>query len=406
MSLINKWKEVLDHKDYAPIKDSNRKAITAQLLENQDKAMAEEKALISEAAPANVSGNVDRMDPVLIQLVRRSAPNLVHHDLTGVQAMTMPTGLIFAMKARYGSDTTLTDNAEALFNEADTGFSGAGTHQADALTGTFGTGITTATAEGASPAEMGFTIERVSVTAKTRQLKAEYSVELAQDLKQAHGLNAEDELSKILVNELNAEMNRELFRTIYKIAENGAQVGTTTPGTFDLDTDSDGRWSVERFKGLLFQAEREANQIAKRTRRGRGNIIVCTSDVASAFAMSGQLDYAPALSTDLDVDDTGNTFVGVLNKKYKVYIDPYFSSSIATDILLMSYKGSQYDAGLFYCPYVPLTLYRAVDPSTFQPKIGFKTRYGMVSNPLNGDGATLAANSNRYYRLVKVANIL
>ena len=414
--LQEKWKAILEHPELTPIKDAYRKQVTATLLENQEKALAESRKLIMESGtPANVMGNVDKFDPVLIALVRRSMPNLMAYDICGVQPMNMPTGLIFAMKSKYGSGATgpLT-STEALFNEADTDFSGTGTHQADTFQsggglGTFGTGMTTAAGEGFSPLNMGFSIEKVTVEAKTRALKAEYSLELAQDLKTVHGLDAESELSNILSTEIMAEINREVVRTLYKVAKAGAATGTTTAGFFDLDVDSDGRWSVERFKGLMFHVEREANTIAKTTRRGKGNIIVCSSDVASALAMAGKLDYTPALSTDLNVDDTGNTFAGVLNGRYKVYVDPYFSTAATTfsDVMVVGYKGSNaYDAGLFYCPYVPLQMVRAVDPDTFQPKIGFKTRYGMVSNPLSGDGATLGATSNDYYRLVKIKNIL
>jgi len=414
--LQEKWKAILEHPELTPIKDAYRKQVTATLLENQEKALAESRKLIMEAGtPANVMGNVDKFDPVLIALVRRSMPNLMAYDICGVQPMNMPTGLIFAMKSKYGSGATgpLT-STEALFNEADTDFSGTGTHQADTFQsggglGTYGTGMTTAAGEGFGPLNMGFSIEKVTVEAKTRALKAEYSLELAQDLKTVHGLDAESELSNILSTEIMAEINREVVRTLYKVAKAGAATGTTTAGFFDLDVDSDGRWSVERFKGLMFHVEREANTIAKTTRRGKGNIIVCSSDVASALAMAGKLDYTPALSTDLTVDDTGNTFAGILNGRYKVFVDPYFSTAATTfsDVMVVGYKGSNaYDAGLFYCPYIPLQMVRAVDPDTFQPKIGFKTRYGMVANPLSGDGATLGATSNDYYRLVKIKNIL
>jgi hypothetical protein len=417
-NLQNKWKAILDHPEVAPIKDAYKKQVTAVLLENQEKAQAESRKLITESGvPANVAGNVDKFDPILIALVRRSMPNLMAYDICGVQPMNMPTGLIFAMKSKYGSGATgPLSSTEALFNEADTDFAGTGTHQdnifrtaSDTLS-TFGTGMTTASGEGFSPLNMGFSIEKVTVTAQTRALKAEYSLELAQDLKAMHNLDAESELSNILSTEIMAEINREVIRTLYKIAKSGASSGTTTAGYFDLDTDSDGRWSVERFKGLMFHAEREANQIARATRRGKGNIIICSSDVASALAMAGKLDYTPALSTDLNVDDTGNTFAGILNGKYKVYVDPYFSVGAGvtfSDVMVVGYKGSNaYDAGLFYCPYVPLQMVRATDPDTFQPKIGFKTRYGMVANPLSGDGITLGAASNDYYRLVKIKNIL
>jgi Major capsid protein Gp23 len=416
-NLQSKWQAILEHPEAAPIKDAYRKQVTAVLLENQEKALAESRKLITESGtPANVAGNVDKFDPILIALVRRAMPNLMAYDICGVQPMNMPTGLIFAMKSKYGSGATgPLSSTEALFNEADTDFSGTGTHTADIFSASntlngFGTGLATANGEGFSPLNMGFSIEKVTVTAKTRALKAEYSLELAQDLKAMHNLDAESELSNILSTEIMAEINREVIRTLYNIAKSGAASGTTTAGYFDLDTDSDGRWSVERFKGLMFHAEREANTIAKATRRGKGNIIICSSDVASALAMAGKLDYTPALSTDLNVDDTGNTFAGVLNGKYKVYVDPYFSvasGAAFSDVMVVGYKGSNaYDAGLFYCPYVPLQMVRAVDPDTFQPKIGFKTRYGMVANPLSGDGITLGAASNDYYRLVKIKNIL
>ena len=421
-NLQNKWQAILEHPELAPIKDAYRKQVTATLLENQEKALAESRKLLMEAGtPANVAGNVDKFDPVLIALVRRSMPNLMAYDICGVQPMNMPTGLIFAMKSKYGSGATgPLSSTEALFNEADTDFSGTGTHQADTFQsggglGTFGTGMTTAAGEGFSPLNMGFSIEKVTVEAKTRALKAEYSLELAQDLKTVHGLDAESELSNILSTEIMAEINREVVRTLYKVAKAGAATGTTTAGFFDLDVDSDGRWSVERFKGLMFHVEREANTIAKATRRGKGNIIVCSSDVASALAMAGKLDYTPALSTDLNVDDTGNTFAGVLNGRYKVYVDPYFSTAATTfsDVMVVGYKGSNaYDAGLFYCPYVPLQMVRAVGQDSFQPKIGFKTRYGVVPNPF-AKGATAASatgaleeDTNVYYRRTLISNIM
>lgn len=410
-NLLEKWEKILEFPDYPEIKNPYRKKTTAVLLENTLKSISETKSIqsgsvLTEAAPANVSADIDRFDPVLIKLVRRLAPNLVAHDICGVQPMTMPTGLVFALRARYAAGTPLSGQPEALFNEADTDFSGTGTHTADVL-GTTGTAMDTATAEGLVPAKMGFTIEKVSVTAKTRALQAEYSIEMAQDLKSVHNLDAETELVNILNHEIAAEINRELVRTVYRIAEPGAQVGTATAGTFDVDVDSDGRWSVEKFKGLVYQIEREANTIAKRTRMGKGNFVIVSSDVASALAFSGKFDYAPAMSTDLDVDDTGNVFAGVLNNRIKVFIDPYFYSSTSEDILVVGYKGkTPYDAGLFYCPYVPLQLVKAQDPNTFQPKLMFKTRYGLVSNPLNGDGATLGANSNKYYRRVLVKNLL
>lgn len=408
-NLLEKWNRILELDGFPKITDNYRRRTTAILLENQYNAIREENsklASLTEAAPANVTGDFQKFDPILIKLVRRVAPNLIAHDVCGVQPMTMPTGLIFALRTRYADQSPLSNATEALFNEADTDYSGTGTHQTDVL-GTFGTGMDVATGEGVAPAKMGLTIEKVSVTAKTRALQAEYSMELAQDLKSVQNLDAETEFVNILQLEIMAEINREIIRTIYKIAEAGAQVGTTTPGTFDVDVDSDGRWSVEKFKGLVYQIEREANAIAKRTRMGKGNFVVVSSDIASALNWSGKLDYAPAMKTDLEVDDTGNTFAGVLNNRIKVYIDPYFNSASAEDIMVVGYKGKvPYDAGLFYCPYVPLTLVRAIDPSNFQPKLMFKTRYGMVANPLNGDGNTLGANSNRYYRRVLVKNIL
>ena len=419
MNLQEKWQPMLDNSDFGTIKDKYRRYATTVLLENQDQELRSQRQLLNEATPANVTGNVDKFDPILIELVRRTTPNLIANDVCGLQPLKMPTGLIFAMKAKYGTGATGPLSAtEALFNEADTSWSGTGTHQADEFQsgsgatgpmGTYGTAVTTATAEVGTFNKMGLTIEKLTVTAKTRQLAAEYSLELAQDMKSVHELDAEKELTDILTNELLAEINREVVRTIYATGKFGAQTGTAVAGGFNLDVDSDGRWSVERFKGLLFHVEREANAVAKATRRGKGNIIICSSDVASALAMAGKLDYAPALSTDLNVDDTGNTFVGVLNGRYKVFIDPYFSSSNTTytDILVVGYKGSNpYDAGLFYCPYVPLTKVQAIDPVTFQPAIGFKTRYGIVSNPLGADGTTLAVNSNNYYRVTRVSNVL
>ncbi|MCX8008162.1 MAG: ATP-binding protein [Patescibacteria group bacterium] len=408
--LVKKWKPVLEIEGMPKISDEYRLRTTAVLLENQKKAIMEQKeqlvSLMEAGAPTNVTGNVDRFDPVLIKLVRRLAPALIAHDVCGVQPMTMPTGLIFAFRARYADGATSPIGTEALFNEADTDFSGTGTHQTDVL-GTFGTGMATATGEGLAPAKMGFTIEKVSVVAKTRALQADYSMELAQDLKAVHNLDAETELVNILSTEILAEINREIIRTIYRIAEDGAQSGTAVAGTFDMDVDSDGRWSVEKFKGLLFQIEREANAIARRTRMGRGNFVIVSYDVASALAMAGKLDWTPALNTDLDVDGVSNTFAGYLNNKIKVFVDPYFYSASAEDLVAVGYKGkSPYDAGLFYCPYVPLVLLKAQEPDTFQPKLMFKTRYGIVSNPLNGDGTTLAPKSNRYYRLFKVKNIL
>ena len=417
--LLKKWAPILEHDGVAPIKDSYRKEVTAVLLENQEKSIREEKQALFEATHSNAagalpdSGGVAKFDPVLISLVRRSAPQMIAYDLCGVQPMTQPTGLIFAMKAKYSSQ----GGTEALFNEADTDFSGTGTHAgANPVDGAYttGTGMSTSAAEGLGDGstfnEMAFSIEKTSVTAKSRALKAEYTVELAQDLKSVHGLDAEGELSNILSTEILAEINREVIRTIYTSAKTGAQTGTAAAGTFDLDVDANGRWSVEKFKGLLFQIEREANAIAQLTRRGKGNFIVCSSDVASALAMAGVLDYAPALNTGLNVDEASTTFAGVLNGRYKVYVDPYAANQASSQYFLVGYKGSSaFDAGLFYCPYVPLQLVRAVDPSTFQPKIGFKTRYGMVANPfttLDAGADGLAAGNNYYYRKVKVANLM
>ena len=412
-----KWSPVLDHPDLGEIKDTYRKAVTAVILENQEKALQEEKSIISEAVHANnMSSAVDTYDPILISLVRRALPNLMAYDVCGVQPMTGPTGLIFAMKSHYTSQT----GTEALFNEADTDFAGTGTHAgSNPVDGSYttGTGVTRDNAElfgdTVTLNQMAFSIEKTTVTAKSRALKAEYTVELAQDLKAVHGLDAESELSNILSQEILAEINREVIRTIYKVAKTGA-ASTASAGTFDLDVDSNGRWSVERFKGLLFNIERDANVIAQDTRRGKGNFIICSSDVASALSMAGVLDYAPALDTNLNVDDTGNSFAGVLNGRYKVYVDPYSANTgAASQFYVAGYKGtSPYDAGLFYCPYVPLQMVRAIDPSTFQPKIGFKTRYGMIANPYvvdgsgNTDGDTFTADRNQYYRSVKVSNLM
>ena len=441
----NKWAPVLDHDSLGAIKDQHRRSVTAVVLENTEKALRESTAhgayqTLTEA-PTNAmgassstasAGAIDTFDPVLISLVRRSMPNLVAYDIAGVQPMTGPTGLIFAMRSRYANQ----EGTETFYNEVNTQFSSVttgantfGQKQVGTVPGATntspltavntyntGSGMSTATAEalgesgGDTFPEMAFSIEKLSVTAKSRALKAEYSMELAQDLKAIHGLDAETELANILSAEILAEINREVVRTINVVAKVGAQTNTTTPGVFDLDTDSNGRWSVEKFKGLMFQLEREANQIAKETRRGKGNIVLCSSDVASALQMAGVLDYAPALnSNNLQVDDTGNTFAGVLNGRLRVYIDPYAAGG---QYLTVGYKGSSaFDAGLFYCPYVPLQMVRAVDPSTFQPKIGFKTRYGMIANPF-AKGATpftddgLAINSNVYYRKVIVNNLM
>ena len=422
--LQKKWEPVLNHEGLGGIKDNYRRAVTAVVLENQEKALREEKAALFEDAPVNnIAGsgaaNIDRYDPILISLVRRALPNLMAYDVAGVQPMTGPTGLIFAMKSRYSTQ----DGTEALFNEADTDFSGTGTHAgSNPVDGTYttGTGLDTADAEalgtsgGGEFGEMAFSIEKTTVTAKSRALKAEYTVELAQDLKAIHGLDAESELSNILSQEILNEINREVIRTIYKVAKTGA-ASTATPGTFDLDVDSNGRWSVERFKGLLFNIERDANVIAQDTRRGKGNFIICSSDVAAALAMAGVLDTGRALqgSPALESDDTGNTFVGTISGK-KVYIDPYSANTgAASQFYVVGYKGATaYDAGLFYCPYVPLQMVRAIDPNSFQPKIGFKTRYGMIANPFvtksdgSTDGDTFTANRNQYYRRVKVTNLM
>ena len=417
-ALLKKWAPILEHEALPSIKDNYRKEVTAVLLENQEREMGKQQEALFETTAANAvgsygdTGGIAKFDPVLISLVRRAAPQMIAYDVCGVQPMTQPTGLIFAMKSRYSTQ----GGTEALFNAADTGFGGTGTNAGNnPVSGTYttGTGMSTSTAEGLGDSttfnQMAFSIEKTSVTAKTRALKAEYTVELAQDLKSVHGLDAEGELSNILSTEILAEINREVLRTIYTTAKPGAQVGTTTAGTFDLDTDSNGRWSVEKFKGLLFQIERDANAIAQQTRRGKGNFIICSSDVASALAMAGVLDYAPALSTNLNVDEASTTFAGVLNGRYKVYVDPFSANQSATQFFTVGYKGtSAFDAGLFYCPYVPLQLVRAVDPNTFQPKIGFKTRYGMVANPfvsLDGSGG-LTANENYYYRRVAVANLM
>lgn len=443
----NKWKVILEHEDLPAIKDSHKRAVTAQVLENTERAINEARAVginpgfMTEAAPTNATGSsIDNFDPVLISLVRRAMPNLVAYDVCGVQPMTGPTGLIFAMRARYDNQ----GGTETFYNEVDTGHSArgganasataAGYSAADTVGGqaenigtgpsasnnvggntyNFAGGLNLATAEGLGSnataifPEMAFSIEKVSVEAKSRALKAEYSLELAQDLKAIHGLDAETELSNILSAEILAEINREVIRTIVTTAKVGAQEGTTAAGIFDLDTDSNGRWSVEKFKGLMFQLEREANAVAKATRRGKGNVVICSSDVASALQMAGVLDYAPALnSNNLNVDDTGNTFAGVLNGRLRVYIDPYAGNNY----MVIGYKGSSaFDAGLFYCPYVPLQMVRAVNPDTFQPKIGFKTRYGMVANPY-AEGATaglgaLTQDSNVYYRRLIVNNLM
>ena len=435
-----KWQPVLEHADLPKIGDSYKRAVTATILENQERAMKEDQAFLSEAAPTNSTGaSISNWDPILISLVRRAMPNLIAYDIAGVQPMTGPTGLIFAMRSRYDAQ----NGTEALFDEADTDFSGrnkagsavdgysstahSGTNPEvlnDSPAGTYttGTAMSTAAAEalgdasGNSFAEMAFSIEKSTVTAKSRALKAEYTMELAQDLKAIHGLDAETELANILSAEILAEINREVVRTIYTNAEKGSPAGhVTTAGIFDLDTDSNGRWSVERFKGLMFNLERDANRIAQRTRRGKGNIIITSADVASALQMAGVLDYTPALNNNLTVDDTGNTFAGVLNGRFKVYIDPYSANSASAHYYVVGYKGtSPYDAGMFYCPYVPLQMVRAVGQDTFQPKIGFKTRYGLQANPFaeagTGDAAVIngagSANANRYYQRTQVANLM
>jgi len=443
-NVVNKWSPLLDHPDLPEIENSHRRAVTAQLLENTERSIAEQAGFapqsLLEAAPTNAmgasssvagTGNVDIYDPVLISLVRRSMPNLVAYDICGVQPMTGPTGLIFAMRSRYDSQT----GTEAMYNEANTGFSApltgaasneegqAGQNLGDQPAGAntsynYQGGIATADAEALGGnttyqfPEMAFSIEKVAVTAKSRALKAEYTMELAQDLKAIHGLDAETELANILQAEVLAEINREVVRTINLTAVTGAQHNVASSGTFDLDVDSNGRWMVEKFKGLMFQIEREANQIAKDTRRGKGNIMLCSSDVASALQMAGVLDYTPALNANnLEVDDTGKTFAGVLNGRMRVYIDPYFVGGSGNQYMTVGYKGANaFDSGLFYCPYVPLQMVRAVGENSFQPKIGFKTRYGMVANPFaEGDSAgagRIEQNSNKYYRRVTVANLM
>jgi hypothetical protein len=436
--LQQKWQPVLEHPELEQIKDPYKRAVTTLVLENQQQAMIKDRMSLNETTdggPTNVTGGVSNFDPILISLVRRSLPNLIAYDVAGVQPMTGPTGLIFAMRARYAGQANT--NSEAFFNEPNTVFSGVtsasnpygfqGTLTSDTANTfqnttpgatTTGIGIPTAAAEylgsdsNTAFSQMAFSIEKVTVTAQSRALKAEYSLELAQDLKAIHGLDAETELSNILSTEILAEINREVIRTIYTCAVAGAQYGTVTQGYFDLDTDSNGRWSVERFKGLIFQMERDANIIAKQTRRGKGNVMIVSSDVASAMAMAGVLSYTPALQADLQVDDTGNTFAGMLHGRIKVYIDPYFGGySSNQELVTMGYKGSSpYDAGLFYCPYVPLQMVRAVDQFTFQPKIGFKTRYGMVANPfaqgLTQGSGQLNARSNVYYRIFGVKNLM
>lgn len=435
--LIEKWSPVLNEESAGAITDHHKKAVTAAILENQERAMMEERAasagFLTEAAPTNATqGGVSPLanwDPVLISLVRRAMPNLMAYDLCGVQPMAGPTGLIFAMKSRYNGMT----GQETFFNEVETRFSGLGGTLDQPTDGSGISGF-----DGIDPAtreldlagrpmstqeaetlgrggvgdkefqEMGFSIDKATVTAKSRALKAEYSLELAQDLKAIHGLDAETELANILSTEILAEINREIIRTINSQAKLGAQTSNVTaPGIFDLSTDADGRWSAEKFKGLVVQLDREANVIAKETRRGKGNIVVCSSDVATALAASGMLDYTPAMNTSLSIDDTGNTFAGTLNGRLRVFIDPYATTNYVT----VGYKGTNpYDAGMFYCPYVPLQMVKAVGENDFQPRIGFKTRYGMVANPFVTDNPTSDIDTtkglNQYYRIFRVDNIL
>ena len=461
--LTEKWAPVLGHQDLPEIKDSYRAAVTAQLLENQEAFLREQAALgqgtslLSEAVPtsstgtnaavgagvgnqgfssdATAGGPVAGFDPVMIGLIRRAMPNLMAYDICGVQPMTGPTGLIFAMRALYeGQDPA---NAEALFNEADVtyannGTPGDGTGSQEGNPGLLndatGGGVTpgnydptldsgnmagmgTEVLEDNTFRQMGFSIEKTVVEAKGRALKAQYSLELAQDLRAIHGLDAEAELANILSSEILAEINREVVRTIYQSAVSGAQNNVANAGVFDLDVDSNGRWSVEKFKGLLFQLERDCNAIAQETRRGKGNLIICSADVASALTMAGVLDYTPALNANLNVDDTGNLFAGTINGKLKVYIDPYSANVSDTQYYVAGYKGTNaYDAGLFYCPYVPLQMVRSVTADSFQPNIGFKTRYGLVANPFaEGTGAglgRLAGSTNKYYRRVSISNLM
>ena len=437
--LQEKWQPVLDHPDLPKIEDSYKRAVTTLILENQEKALREDRSFLSEAAPTvNTGGQFDTWDPILISLVRRAMPNLIAYDVCGVQPMTGPTGLIFAMRSTYAS----MDGGEALVDEADSGVSSddaAGDLTSSAMTGSnpailndspagtylSPTGMTTAQGETLGDtttnafAEMAFSIEKSTVTAVSRALKAEYTMELAQDLKAVHGLDAETELANILSSEILAEINREVIRSLYITAVKGAQVNTTTAGIFDLDTDSNGRWSVEKFKGLMFAIERDANAIGQQTRRGKGNMVICSADVASALQMAGVLDYTPALNNNLNVDDTSTTFAGVMNGRFKVYVDPYAANVTAKQYYVCGYKGtSPYDAGFFYCPYVPLQMVRAVGENTFQPKIGFKTRYGMAANPFADAGAatttsgvananaSLDANTNAWYRRVQVTNLM
>ena len=440
--LQEKWQPVLEHPDLPKIEDSYKRAVTTLILENQEAALKEDSNFLTETAPVNSmsGGQMDTWDPILISLVRRAMPNLIAYDVCGVQPMTGPTGLIFAMRSSFTSQ----DGAEALMDESMPDISNqnaAGTigggdvgatetnpavlnDSPSAGTYVSATGMTTAHAEALGDsaanafAQMAFSIEKSTVTAVSRALKAEYTMELAQDLKAIHGLDAETELANILSSEILAEINREVVRSLYVTAVKGAQVNTTTAGIFDLDTDSNGRWSVEKFKGLMFAIERDANAIGQQTRRGKGNMLICSADVASALQMAGVLDYTPALNNNLNVDDTSTTFAGVMNGRYKVYVDPYSANVAASQYYVCGYKGtSPYDAGFFYCPYVPLQMVRAVGESSFQPKIGFKTRYGMAANPFAAAGAVAAgdtvntdasldANTNAWYRRVKVTNLM
>ena len=440
--LQEKWQPVLEHPDLPTIEDSYKRAVTTLILENQEAALKEDKAYLSEAAPVNAmsGGQMDTWDPILISLVRRAMPNLIAYDVCGVQPMTGPTGLIFAMRSSFTSQ----DGAEALVDESMPDISNqnaAGTigggdvgatetnpavlnDSPSAGTYVSATGMTTAQAEALGDsatnafAQMAFSIEKSTVPAVSRALKAEYTMELAQDLKAIHGLDAETELANILSSEILAEINREVVRSLYVTAVAGAQVNTTTAGIFDLDTDSNGRWSVEKFKGLMFAIERDANAIGQQTRRGKGNMLIVSADVASALNMAGVLDYTPALNNNLNVDDTSTTFAGVMNGRFKVYVDPYSANVAASQYYVCGYKGtSPYDAGFFYCPYVPLQMVRAVGESSFQPKIGFKTRYGLAANPFAAAGAVAAgdtvnsdasldANTNAWYRRVKVTNLM
>jgi hypothetical protein len=440
--LQEKWQPVLEHPDLPTIEDSYKRAVTTLILENQEAALKEDKQFLNEAAPVNAmsGGQMDTWDPILISLVRRAMPNLIAYDVCGVQPMTGPTGLIFAMRSSFTSQ----DGAEALVDESMPDISNqnaAGTigggdvgatetnpavlnDSPSAGTYTSATGMTTAQAEALGDsatnafAEMAFSIEKSTVTAVSRALKAEYTMELAQDLKAIHGLDAETELANILSSEILAEINREVVRSLYVTAVAGAQVNTTTAGIFDLDTDSNGRWSVEKFKGLMFAIERDANAVGQQTRRGKGNMLIVSADVASALNMAGVLDYTPALNNNLNVDDTSTTFAGVMNGRFKVYVDPYSANVAASQYYVCGYKGtSPYDAGFFYCPYVPLQMVRAVGESSFQPKIGFKTRYGLAANPFAAAGAAAAgdtvntdasldANTNAWYRRVKVTNLM